>query len=89
MPSPCDQSGVEQRRQGEYRRGGVAAGRGDELGADQLRAEELGEAVDEVVEQLRADVVGAVPLGVERRVVEAEVRPEIDDVPDPTRGRRG
>ena len=64
---------------GEGRRGRVAAGRGDERGAGEVGPEQLGQAVDELVEQRRGVVRFAVPGRVERGVVQPEVGGEVDD----------
>ena len=79
-----DEAGVEQRRQGE--RGGrdVAAGRGDEPGADQLLAVALGQAVGGLGEQGRLVVLEAVPLRVQRGVLEPVGRRQVDDAADPS-----
>ena len=51
-PGALDEPGVEQRGEGERRRRDVAAGRGDEPGADELLAVPLGQAVHGLGEQL-------------------------------------
>ena len=75
------------------RRRRVAAGRADDrpLGVAQrlqLRAMELGQAVDGVVEQLRRGVVEAVPARIVGRVAEPEVGPQVDDGRAPGRDVR-
>ena len=67
MPCAVDETGVEQRRQGERRGRHVAAGRGDEPGALQVGAVALGQAVDGLGEQVGLVVLEAVPLRVQRR----------------------
>ena len=59
--------------------GRVAAGDGDEVGADDLVAEQLGDAVGGLGQQLGRGVLRAVPLRVERGVLEPEVGRRVDD----------
>ncbi len=73
---PASRSGASAKIAGR----GVAAGGCNELRSLQLGSEQLGQAVDEFVEELGAGVLGSVPLGVERLVVETEVGTEVDDV---------
>ena len=61
------EAGVEQRRERQRRRRDVAAGRGDEPGALQLGAVQLGQAVHGLGEQLGLVVLEAVPARVQRR----------------------
>ena len=75
----ADEPGAGERGEGEERRRRVAAGRPDD-GARrvaerrELRAMELGQAVDRVVEELRRRMLEAVPARVVGRVAEPEVR---------------
>ena len=86
--------GVEQRRERERRRSDVATGGGDEAGALELGPVSLGQAVDRLGEQLGLVVLEPVPLRVQRGVLEAERRRQVDDAADPAdelrrQGHRG
>ena len=74
-----DQPGIDQGLQREDRRSRVAARGRDRLRAADRLAIELGNAVDELAEQLRRLVRMAVPALVGRGVVEPEVGAEIDE----------
>ncbi len=73
-----DQPGARERREAEQRGRRVAAGVGDDAGAGDLLAVQLGQAIDGAGEQLGARV-GAVPLLVGRERGQAEVGAEVDD----------
>ena len=68
-----------ERREREDRGGRVAPGAGDELRAAQRIAVQLGNAVDELGQQLRARVAAAVPGVVAGRLAQPEVRAQVDD----------
>ena len=72
-----DQPRSGQRPQREQRRRGIAAGIGDEAGLADPFAIALGQAVDGIVQQLRRRMP-AVPQLVGGRIVQPEVRTEID-----------
>jgi hypothetical protein len=73
-----DQARARERREREQRGGRVAARVGDELGADDVLAIELGQAVDGPADQLGRFVI-AVPAAVHVEVAQAEVSTEIDN----------
>ena len=73
------QPAARQRRERQQRRGRVAAGVGDDVGAGDLLAVELGQPVDGAREQLGLGVL-AVPLLVDGRVAQAEVGAQVDDL---------
>ena len=83
-PVGLDQAGPHER--GERQRGArrVATGHGHQIGARELVAEQLGDAVGGLGQQLGRRVLLVVPLGVERRVLEAEVGGGVDDPLDPS-----
>ena len=72
-----DHAGARQRGEPEQRGGRVAAGVGDEVGAHDRLAVELGQPVDGLAEQL-GRAVAAVPVLVDRAVAQAEVGREVD-----------
>ena len=84
--SVFDQPGVDQRLQREDRGGRIAARRCNRFGAADCLAVELGDAVDELAEQLRRLVRMAVPALVGRGVIEPEIGAEIDERNTPCRG---
>ena len=88
-PGALDEAGVEQRGERERRRGHVAAGRGDESGADEVLAVALGQPVDGLGEQLGLVVLEAVPLRVQRGVLQPVGGREVDDAADPAHELRG
>src|SRR5438477_577286 len=71
--------GDGERAQGQRGGGHVPAGHGDEAGIADLAPEELGKAVDGLPEQVGMLVLLAVPLRVERRVLQPEVGREVHD----------
>ena len=73
-----DRAAARQRGQREQRRRRVAAGVGDEVGAGDLLAVDLGQAVDAGAEALGRAVL-AVPALVGRPVAQAKVGGEVDD----------
>ena len=77
-----DQPCARQRREREQRRGRIAAGVGDQRGAADLLAVQLGQPVDGLVEQLGRLVLAVPPL-VHRRVAQAEVGAQVDDAHAP------
>ena len=79
-----DDARAGERIEAEDGRGRQAAARREAIGAADLLAVQLGQCVDEVVEQRRLRVLPAVPGRVPGPVAEAEVRREVDD-----RGRDG
>ena len=83
MPARLQQAGPDQGGQGQPGRRRVTAGGGNERGPCQSLAEQLGQPVDGLGEQLRCAVLLAVPLGVERSVPQAEVGGEVDDEAHP------
>jgi hypothetical protein len=70
---PVDGTSPHERGEGERPCRDVAPGCGDEPGTVEIRAEELGQAVRETGEQLRAGGAPRVPLRVERGVLQPEV----------------
>ena len=78
-----DEAGPHQGGQGQPGRRGVTTGRGDERRAGQAFAEELGQPVDRVGQQLGCGVLLAVPAGIERGVVQPEVGRQVHDQADP------
>ena len=79
-----DQPGPQQRGQGQGRGRRVAARPGDEARRRARSvAEQLGQAVDGLGQQLGDGVLLAVPLGVEGGVGQPEVGGQVDDVADP------
>ena len=76
---PFEQASVHQRRQGQigYRR--VTAHAGDVLGAGDLVAIALGQAVDKSAQPLGCGVVLAVPLCISGRIAKAKVGRAVDD----------
>ena len=74
----ADQAALGKRREGEHRRGGIAAGVRDQLGGAHPVAVELGEPVDGALQQVGL-AVRPVPALVAGHVAQAEVGGEVDD----------
>ena len=79
QPARLDEAGGDERRERERRGRHVAAGCGDEPRPGERGAGELRQAVDREPEEFRRGVDEAVPASVGRRVLQAEVRAEVDD----------
>ncbi len=77
------QAGTDQGRQGQPGGRRVAAGGGDEGRPRQSLAEQLGQPVDGLGQQLGCAVFLAVPLGVQRSVLQTEVGGEVHDEAHP------
>ena len=83
----ADQPGAGERREREQRRGRVAARVGDEVGAGDPLAVQLGQPVDALAEQL-GRAVRAVPVLVDAAVAQPEVGRQVDDA-DAALAQRG
>jgi hypothetical protein len=81
-PGALDQPETHERRKRERRSCGIAPRRCDVRGALHLVAEQLREPVCEAGQQLRAGVRLAVPLRIERGVLQAEVGGHVDHMGD-------
>ena len=77
-PRRLDQPVADERGEGEGGGGHVAAGGGDQRRSLVIGPVQLGQPVDELAQQLGAVVLLAVPGGVQRRVLEAEVGGQVD-----------
>ncbi len=84
-----DRTLAHEGRQGEARRRDVAARRGDQPGALELAAVQLGQPVDRLGEQLRLVVLEPVPAGVQAGVLQPVGGGEVDDAADPPDELRG
>ena len=74
-----NESSLQQRRQGENRRGRIAAGVGHERGRRDLGSIQLRQTVYDLAQALGVGVLLAVPLGEDFGIVEAIVGAEVDD----------
>ena len=75
-----DQPALDQRAQRELHGRGVAAGPGDQPRGANVVAVELGQAVNRLFLQIDRDMGGAVPFFISRRVAEAEIGAQIDNL---------
>lgn len=78
-----DESGPQQRRNGERRSSWITAGNGDGVGANDRGPEEFRQPIDELRKKFRDLMDFAVPLRVQRCVEQSEISGEIDDPPNP------
>ena len=79
---PCrlNRAGRHQGGEGQGGRGHIAAWCGHQLGLPDPVAEQLGQAEDELTEQLGRGVLLAVPVRVQAGIVQPEVGSQVDDV---------
>ena len=78
-----DEASAQERSERQRGRGDLAARRGYQTGAGEVLTEQLRQAVHGVGQQARRLVLLAIPLRIERRIVQTEVGSEVDDVRDP------
>jgi len=80
QPRRIDQPSLEQRQEAELHGGGIAAGVADDARVLDGLAIHFRQAVNGLLENLRAAVRHAVPLFESREILETEIRTKVDDL---------